>query len=135
MHASINIHLSAKYYFSKHGPFQQAKWQHNLKEFQRRFDASTTNDEGPGWLKNLYTLYLLMLRAIVKAGPYLENEQFYTGIEEDDIAVKQLVLRIIESAKSCPGTFNESDMFRGQSANLKVEYIHVYACLLSLLAV
>ena len=61
-----------------------------------------------------------MLRAVVKAGPYLEREQFYTGIEEHDTVVKQLVLLLIASAKSCPGTFDESDMFRGQSAALKV---------------
>ena len=118
---------------------KKARWHHNTAEFQRRFDAATTSGEGicaecwltdmfcilivligPGWLKNLYTLYLLMLRAVVKAAPYLEKESFYTGVKDEDLAVKQLILQLIESAKFCPRTFNESDMFKGQSAALKV---------------
>lgn len=64
-----------------------------------------------------------MLRAIVKAAPYLELEGFYTGVEEEDAAVKQFVLQFIKSVKSCPGTFDESDMFKGQSAALKVIFL------------
>ncbi|KAH7662567.1 Endoplasmic Reticulum Oxidoreductin 1, partial [Aphelenchoides avenae] len=37
--------------------------------------------EGPERLKNVYFVYLLELRALVKAAPYLEKERFYTGNE------------------------------------------------------
>lgn len=38
-----------------------------------------TNNEGPNWLRNLYFLYLLELRALVKASPFLLREEYYTG--------------------------------------------------------
>ena len=64
------------------------KWGPNLQEFQRRFDPDTTNGEGPQWLRNLYFLYLLELRALAKAAPYLEQEEYFTGNEEEDKEVK-----------------------------------------------
>lgn len=53
--------------------------------------------EGPVWLKNLYTVYLLVLRAISKAKPYWEKELFYTGDEVEDKIVKNLVMDIVKS--------------------------------------
>lgn len=44
----------------------------NVKEFKQRFDPETTAGQGPQWLKNLYFTYLVELRAIAKASPYLE---------------------------------------------------------------
>lgn len=35
--------------------------------------------EGPERLKNLYFVYLLEIRALVKIAPYLEKELFFTG--------------------------------------------------------
>ena len=46
-------------------------WGPNIHEFKRRFDPETTNGEGPQWLNNLYFTYLVELRALVKAAPYL----------------------------------------------------------------
>ncbi|XP_065833144.1 ERO1-like protein beta isoform X2 [Oscarella lobularis] len=122
LHSSINIHLCAKYFHKGAGPFSKPTWSPNLSEFKRRFDSEMTRGRGPGWLKNLYMIYLLSLRAIVKAGSYLEKETFYTGNDEEDRRVKEDVLQLIESARSCPGTFDESDMFRGESASLKEEF-------------
>lgn len=48
-------------------------WGPNLEEFQKRFDGSTTDGRGPQWLKNLYFTYLVELRALAKAAPYLEQ--------------------------------------------------------------
>jgi ERO1-like protein alpha len=83
LHTSINIHLCANYLLSNsHGlslTDPKGEWGPNLKEFQRRFSPETTNDEGPNWLRNLYFIYLLELRALAKAAPYLEQELFYTG--------------------------------------------------------
>ncbi|CAG2057357.1 unnamed protein product [Timema podura] len=54
------------------------KWGANLEEFHRRFDPELTDGEGPQWLKNLYFLYLLELRALAKAAPYLMREEYFT---------------------------------------------------------
>lgn len=50
-----------------------------MEEFVKRFSPETTNGEGPNWLRNLYFVYLLELRALAKAAPYLEKEEYYTG--------------------------------------------------------
>ena len=52
-------------------------WGPNIHEFKRRFDPETTNGEGPQWLKNLYFTYLVELRALVKAAPYLAKVTFH----------------------------------------------------------
>jgi ERO1-like protein alpha len=44
----------------------------------------TTNGEGPYWLKNLYFVYLLELRALAKAAPYLRKQTYFTGIISSD---------------------------------------------------
>lgn len=83
LHTSINIHLCANYLLSDPNKpsliTPNGQWGMNLKEFERRFSPSTTNGQGPNWLRNLYFLYLLELRAIKKAAPLLEKEGFYTG--------------------------------------------------------
>lgn len=49
--------------------------------FKGRFGTKWSK-EGPERLKNLYFVYLLELRAIIKIAPYLQNELFYTGNEK-----------------------------------------------------
>lgn len=75
------------------------KWGPNLEEFQRRFSPSTTDNEGPHWLRNLYFLYLLELRALSKAAPYLANEEFYTGFDEDDRDTQTAVKEFLSVVK------------------------------------
>ncbi|MPC23513.1 Ero1-like protein [Portunus trituberculatus] len=101
LHSSINIHLSARYLLSE-----------------------LTGGEGPKRLKNLYFLYLLELRALAKAAPYLQTQEFYTGSEEDDRDVKKAVTDLLSIVKSFPDHFNEHSMFTGglQAAKLKEEF-------------
>lgn len=82
LHASINTHLCAKYLLSEGLSLTdpKGKWGPNLQEFVRRFSPETTNNEGPNWLRNLYFIYLVELRALNKAAPYLQEEDFYTGM-------------------------------------------------------
>lgn len=54
---------------------------------------------GPGWLKNLYFAYLLVLRAVTKAEPYWLDYQFYTGNKTEDLRSRELVSQIISAAK------------------------------------
>lgn len=79
--------------------------------FKARFSPETTYGEGPQRLKNLYFVYLLELRALVKAAPYLKNELFYTGNEEVDKETRAAIKQIIEIAKSFKDHFDETMMF------------------------
>ncbi|KAK9883372.1 hypothetical protein WA026_001544 [Henosepilachna vigintioctopunctata] len=128
LHASINIHLSANYLLSDPNKPSlvepNGQWGMNLKEFERRFNPSTTNGKGPDWLRNLYFLYLLELRAIEKAAPLLENEKFYTGNEKEDWDTIMAVKDLLKTIKQFPSHFDESTMFIGDAnkKNLKNEF-------------
>lgn len=54
---------------------------------------------GPGWLKNLYFAYLLVLRAVEKAESYWEAHGFYTGNTTEDIGVGEAVAEMVQAAK------------------------------------
>ena len=88
LHASINVHLCSKYLLSSQDKLSMmaatVEWGPNVQEFKKRFFPETTGGEGPNWLKNLYFLYLLELRALAKAAPYLEKGNYYTGNENED---------------------------------------------------
>lgn len=51
--------------------FDAPRWGPNLLEFVKRFDSRYTAGEGPKRLKNMYFTYLVEMRALVKAAPYL----------------------------------------------------------------
>lgn len=101
VHSSINIHLCANFLLSENTGFMSTAtdtssvWGRNAKEFMLRFSPEMTKGEGPNWLKNLYFVYLLELRALAKAAPYLRNEQFFTGKEEEDESVNAAVADIL----------------------------------------
>ena len=99
LHASINIHLCAKYLLSATDSLEvvstDGHWGPNLKELVRRFSPETTGGEGPNWLQNLYFLYLLELRALEKAAPYLHREEYYTGNELEDQDTRMAVKDIL----------------------------------------
>lgn len=97
MHTSINIHLSAKYLLSDASDFTSPAgvWGPNLNEFKRRFSSESTSNSGPLWLKNLYFVYLVELRALAKAADYLRREQYYTGTAGDDEEVKEAVSELL----------------------------------------
>ncbi|XP_067134968.1 ERO1-like protein beta isoform X2 [Centruroides vittatus] len=120
LHTSISIHLCAQHYTKAKNGFSPGEWRPNVEEFRKRYDPELTNNEGPQWLKNLYFVYLLELRAIAKAAPFLEQEYFYTGNEEEDESVRQAIKEILEIANSFPDHFNESVMFSGNKKQAKI---------------
>ncbi|XP_042217287.1 ero1-like protein isoform X2 [Homarus americanus] len=127
LHSSINIHLAARYLLSDKNGFAEANdgvWGHNVEEFQRRFDPELTGGEGPLRLKNLYFLYLLELRALAKAAPYLESLEFYTGNDVEDSEVRKAVRDLVTIVKSFQEHFDEGTMFTGgfQATKLKTEF-------------
>ncbi|KAM4630876.1 ERO1-like protein alpha isoform 1-T2 [Polymixia lowei] len=122
LHASINIHLSARYLMDDN--WSQRKWAHNSSEFQQRFDSELTSGEGPKRLRNLYFLYLIELRALAKALPFFQQLSFqlYTGQPEQDQEHKDLLLEILQLANSFPLHFDETSLFAGdetEAAELK----------------
>nr|CAG4641553.1 EOG090X03A4 [Eurycercus lamellatus] len=124
LHTSINIHLCAQYL---HGQGVSSRWGTNLQEFQARFDPDLTQGEGPKRLRNLYFVYLLELRAIAKAAPYLEQIFFYTGNQSEDAEVNAAVHDLLHQVKAFKPHFNESSMFTGgnkQAKKLKEEFRH-----------
>lgn len=113
LHSSISLHLAAKY--PNKDTFGE-KWGYNIEEFSRRFTPRDTKGEGPHWLKNLYFVYLLEMRALTKALPLWKSMTFYSGDEAEDQQTKTLVLDVVESLKSCPDTFDEAQLFRGKAS-------------------
>ena len=120
LHASINIHLAAQYAVPVANG--QVNFEPNLSQFVRRFDAASTHGQGPSWLKNLYFTYLVVLRAVTKAGTYWEDQSFYTGDTSRDILVKEKIMTIVNAAKTCNSLFDETQMFLGTSQHLKHEF-------------
>ncbi|KAK4821872.1 hypothetical protein QYF61_004349 [Mycteria americana] len=125
LHASINIHLSARYLLQD--TWSEKKWGPNVTEFQQRFDEVITRGEGPRRLKNLYFLYLIELRALSKVLPFFERPgfQLYTGNKSHDVEMKNLLLEILHLAKSFPLHFDENSFFAGnkkEAAKLKEEF-------------
>lgn len=122
MHSSISTHLSAIYLFSANNPLGQPTWGPNLEEFRKRFDPEQTWGEGPKRLKNLYFTFLVELRALAKAAPYLQMEDYYTGNEQEDQEVQTAVHDLLEVAKSFPEHFDESKLFIGEAKQLKEDF-------------
>ncbi|CAD5119115.1 DgyrCDS7759 [Dimorphilus gyrociliatus] len=124
LHSSISTHLTAIWQFKD--PFtNKVTWGPNVKEFKRRFDPVTTDGEGPQRLKNLYFTYLVELRAIAKAAPYLNKESYYTGNQTEDRHVKNLVKEFLSEISSFPAHFDETQLFKDEFNNpikLKEEF-------------
>ncbi|XP_063998967.1 ERO1-like protein alpha isoform X2 [Pogoniulus pusillus] len=125
LHASINIHLSARYLLQD--TWSEKRWGPNVTEFQQRFDEVLTRGEGPRRLKNLYFLYLIELRALSKVLPFFQRPglRLYTGNATRDEEVKAQLLGVLQLAQSFPLHFDENSFFAGnpkEAAKLKEEF-------------
>ena len=111
LHASINVHLSAAWLHR--GIINQPDhWGPNPLEFERRFGPEHTDGLGPQWLKNLYFLYLVELRALSKASNYLEKQAFFASSDSDQ-DLKRAVLELLNVTRSFKSHFDESVLFKG----------------------
>ncbi|XP_017019484.1 ero1-like protein [Drosophila kikkawai] len=124
LHSSINIHLCSKYLLSETKDFldPQGHWGPNVTEFKRRFSPETTADEGPHWLRNLYFIYLVELRALAKAAPYLRREEYYTGIAEEDEEVKMAINDLLAVVENFQSHFDENALFSSGIASIKFKH-------------
>ena len=127
LHTSISMHVSLKYLqptaeisnVTGNRIDSIGTWGPNIAEFHKRFNPTKTNGNGPEWLRNLYLLYLLELRALEKAAPYLETFDYYTGNSEEDIETKEAVQGILRIIKSFEHHFDETTMFFGGQEAIK----------------
>ncbi|XP_053657605.1 ero1-like protein [Anopheles marshallii] len=126
LHSSINIHLCANYLLSEKGSLgfvaPAGVWGPNMEEFERRFSPHMTDNEGSHWLRNLYFAYLVEMRALAKAAPYLRNEEYFTGLERDDREVKTAVKDLLTVIEGFPAHFNETAMFSGGTSAIKLKH-------------
>lgn len=87
----------------------------NLQEFKQRFDHL----QGKFWLKNLYFVYLLELRALQKASEFLKSHRYYTGDDIEDELTQNTILEILAAIEKFPGHshFDEKIMFVNNENN------------------
>jgi hypothetical protein len=108
MHAAINIQICYNYYPPE--PGVGTEWTANPQKFVELFR------DNPERLKNLHFAYVVLLRALFKASPYIKELNLDIGAE-DDFKVKKLVNLLIETniLKSCNhifSAFDETLLFR-----------------------
>jgi len=103
MHASINIHISQTYYPPKKG--KRDTWEPNPERFMEQYGSH------PDRIKNLHFAFVVTLRALRKAAPFLQNFPFSTNNATDDRVTKSLVQRLLDShiLNSCDQVFSAFD--------------------------
>jgi ERO1-like protein alpha len=108
LHSSITVHLCSNYLLERENPLmgRPAVWGRNVQEFQRRYDPKLTGKKGPEWLKNMFYLYLIELRALGKAGSILRSQDFM------DSQISSQVEEIVQSAQQFQYHFDENDLFK-----------------------
>lgn len=112
LHSSISIHICDDYFNQTTG-----EWTSNLDCFVTRIGSH------PERLQNVYFTHTLLMRALIKLSEYLNEYTFFTGDTKEEKETKDLVLGLIDNIKSCPSTFDESQLFKdAQSESLKEEF-------------
>jgi len=109
LHTSISTHICDEYLDRTTG-----EWHPNLDCFMQKVSNH------PERVKNIYFTYIFYLRAILKLGPYLNQETFCTGDQKEEKNISSLIQDIITIASSSPSTFDEHPMFTDDS--LKTEF-------------
>ena len=102
MHSSINIHISEKFYPPSK---KRDSWESNPERFMRHFGAN------PERLKNMHFAFVVLLRALKRASPYLYNYPFSVGDPLEDRQTMHLVQRLLDShiLASCSTVFEAFD--------------------------
>ena len=89
MHSSITSHLVNEYLLDE----SAGVWGQNLPAFQERLG----NEHVKARIESLYFAYLFVLRAVMKAGPYLESVQYQTGLPQEDRDTLRLVQDLVRN--------------------------------------
>jgi len=110
LQSSIGIHIASQYptgskgfsldvLIGNHGP--------SLEEFSRRF---TRQKDGNDWIRNLYFVYLVELKALSKADNYLRSKKIFTGNSNEDMQTQSEVGQILDIIQTLPNPINQTTM-------------------------
>ncbi|KAK6934787.1 Endoplasmic reticulum oxidoreductin 1 [Dillenia turbinata] len=108
LHSSISIHIAADFLLDETANL----WGHNLQLMNDRVLRY------PDRVRNLYFTFLFVLRAVTKARDYLDQADFDTGNNEEDLKAQSLMKQLLYNPKlqdTCPLPFDEATLWRGQS--------------------
>jgi hypothetical protein len=116
LHTSTTISIAMNYYPPSVRK-NRTDWEPNPQYFMEKFQGK------PDYIRNLHFAYVVTLRALQKASPYLYNYEIRTGDIVEDETASVLLKRLLDSGilKSCSNifsAFDESIMF--QESNLDV---------------
>lgn len=117
-HSSISAHISQHYLLDE----DNNVWGQNLTDFEMRLGTPDLRYR----VENLYFAYLFVLRAVMKAGPLLEQFEFETGVTDEDLRTQQLVKQLVRMPQlqsACPMPFDEGRLWKGgeEQEDLKVQ--------------
>mmetsp|Transcript_120085 Transcript_120085/g.299554 ORF Transcript_120085/g.299554 Transcript_120085/m.299554 type:complete len:1223 (-) Transcript_120085:541-4209(-) len=112
-HASTTISITKNYYAP--GTRQKGSWAPNVDMYMEVLGSR------PERTKNLHFSFVVMLRAIKKAGTFLNTYRYSTGDGHEDGSTKNLVGRLLDSQvlSVCSplfDAFDETRLFRGTSS-------------------
>lgn len=119
MHTSVSVHLCQQWYDAWTDTFKK-----NPVEFARRFE------EHPEWIENLYFVYALVLRAVVKAEQIWTDYPFSNG----DPAIKAGVLSLVKEAAPTANLFDETLLFAGAGSAVKAGFRNRFRSISQILA-
>lgn len=111
LHASTNAHICENYHYPNN------TWGPNLDMFLYRLGAF------PDRMKNIYFTFVYLLRAAHKASDFLSHYDYNTAHPEEDKRVQSLVRTLLSSSLLCSAPFDESNLFQGERAVLKREFM------------
>mmetsp|Transcript_10632 Transcript_10632/g.14563 ORF Transcript_10632/g.14563 Transcript_10632/m.14563 type:complete len:489 (+) Transcript_10632:32-1498(+) len=116
LHTSINLHIAR--YYEKNA---DGDWDCNLDFFQHRILNH------PDRIKNLYFVFLFLVRAANKAAPILEEYDYDTGNPQESAEVRQLIKEFLNTKLLCSPNFDESMLFSDpQKETLKQQFKQVF---------
>ncbi|PWN21240.1 endoplasmic oxidoreductin [Microstroma glucosiphilum] len=106
LHASISTHICSDYLDQKSG-----EWSPNLECFVSRIA------QHPERLQNVYFNYVLLVRALARAGEYLTSFRLKKGhaIPVSEQRTLTLLESLVSQANQCPPTFDEASMFQASN--------------------
>lgn len=108
LHSSISIHIAADYLLD----VKTNQWGENL---QLMYDRVLRY---PDRVKNLYFTYLFVLRALTKASDYLEQAEYDSGDNAEDLKAQSLMRQLLKNPKlqdACPLPFDEAKLWQGKN--------------------
>lgn len=113
-HASVSMHIAHKYFNVTNGLFYP-----DLNVYKERIGNH------PKRIRNLHFTFMILLRALQKARPYLISYPYQTGNMYENQKVRELVQKASNITIECSNLFDEKSLFRGDASDaLKREFRH-----------